>query len=296
MRRRRLLWLSHLHSFLPLSSDNLSRHSKEVALNPTLITFSLLTKMHRLLALLLVAIVATVALAAPTAKQASSNTLSKRSFIVPRIRKTGYIRKPAEAMARAYRKYGWSMTTPDGSPWAADFNAPSTVGLSADASSTSSIAGNDRHTASQTRPFTDFKTWLYATFSWGFPAPAASSASVPSAAPSSVAASSAAASSAAASYATSYVPAATSDAASYTAAASWAASSSTVVSSSAAAAATGSSSSSYAAPAPAANTDDETGEVAATPADNGAEYLSPVTIGGQKLNLNFDTGSSDLYV
>lgn len=247
--------------------------------------------MHRLLALFLVAILATVALAAPTAKQASSNTLSKRSFIVPRIRKTGYIRKPAEAMARAYRKYGWSMTTPDGSPWAADFNAPSTVGLSADASSSSGIAGNDRHTASQARPFTDFKTWLYATFSWGFPAPADSSAPAPSAA-----ASSAAASSAAASYATSYAPAATSGAASYTAAASWAASSSTVVSSSAAAAATGASSSSYAAPASAANTDDETGEVAATPADNGAEYLSPVTIGGQKLNLNFDTGSSDLYV
>ncbi|KAK6007624.1 hypothetical protein QM012_004438 [Aureobasidium pullulans] len=245
--------------------------------------------MHRLIVLLLVAILATAALAAPTAKQASSNTLSKRSFIVPRIRKTGYIRKPAEAMARAYRKYGWSMTAPDGSPWAADFKAPTTVSLSADTSS--NVAGNDRHTASETRPFTDFKTWLYATFSWGFPAPDASSASAPSAA-----APLAAASSAAASYATSYAPAATSDAAAHTAAASSAASSSTIVSSSTAAAATGASSSSYSAPASAANTDDETGEVAATPADNGAEYLSPVTIGGQKLNLNFDTGSSDLWV
>ncbi|KAG9711038.1 hypothetical protein KCU73_g17255, partial [Aureobasidium melanogenum] len=136
--------------------------------------------MHRLFALLLVAILATVALAAPTAKQTSSNTLSKRSFIVPRIRKTGYIRKPAEAMARAYRKYGWSMTTPDGSPWAADFNAGTNVGLGADASSTSNVAGNDRHTASQARPFTDFKTWLYATFSWGFTTPGASSAPAPS--------------------------------------------------------------------------------------------------------------------
>ncbi|KAG9688552.1 acid protease, partial [Aureobasidium melanogenum] len=248
--------------------------------------------MHRLLALLLVAIVATVALAAPTTKQAPPNTLSKRSFIVPRIRKTGYIRKPAEAMARAYRKYGWSMTTPDGSPWAADFNAGTNVGLGADASSLSSVAGNDRHTASQTRPFTDFKTWLYATFSWGFSTPGASSAPVPSAA-----APSAAASSAAASYATSYAAAATSEAAYYTAAASWASSSSSsIIASSSAAAATATSSPSYAAPAPAANADDETGEVAATPADNGAEYLSPVTIGGQKLNLNFDTGSSDLWV
>ncbi|KAH0416895.1 acid protease, partial [Aureobasidium melanogenum] len=238
--------------------------------------------MHRLFALLLVAILATVALAAPTAKQTSSNTLSKRSFIVPRIRKTGYIRKPAEAMARAYRKYGWSMTTPDGSPWAADFNAGTNVGLGADASSLSSVASNDRHTASQARPFTDFKAWLYATFSWGFSTPGASSAPAPSAAPS------AAASSAAASYATSYAAAATSEAAYYTA--SWAASSSIASSSSAAAAAATSS------PAPAANADDETGEVAATPADNGAEYLSPVTIGGQKLNLNFDTGSSDLWV
>lgn len=246
--------------------------------------------MHRLIALLLVAILATAALAAPTAKQAPSNTLSKRSFIVPRIRKVGYVRKPAEAMARAYRKYGWSMSTPDGSPWAADFKAPSTVSLSADTSSLSSVAGNDRHTASETRPFTDFKTWLYATFSWGFPAPDASASPAPSAA-----APSAAASSAAASYAASYASAATSSAASYTAAASQAASSAPATSA-AAPAATDSPSSSYAAPAPAANNDDETGEVAATPADNGAEYLSPVTIGGQKLNLNFDTGSSDLYV
>ncbi|KAH0345640.1 acid protease, partial [Aureobasidium melanogenum] len=242
--------------------------------------------MHRLFALLLVAILATVALAAPTAKQTSSNTLSKRSFIVPRIRKTGYIRKPAEAMARAYRKYGWSMTTPDGSPWAAEFNAGTTMDLDADASSSSSVAGNDRHTASQNRPFTDFKAWLYATFSWGFSAPDGNSAPAPSAA-----APSAAASSAAASHATSYAAAATSEAAYYSAATSWAASSSTAASSSAAAAATAASS-----PAPAANADDETGEVAATPADNGAEYLSPVTIGGQKLNLNFDTGSSDLWV
>lgn len=38
------------------------------------------------------------------------------------------------------------------------------------------------------------------------------------------------------------------------------------------------------------------GEVTATPFVHDFEYLCPVTIGGQTLNLNFDTGSSDLYV
>jgi aspergillopepsin I len=37
-----------------------------------------------------------------------------------------------------------------------------------------------------------------------------------------------------------------------------------------------------------------TGSVANQPANNAAEYVSPVTIGGQTLVLDFDTGSSDL--
>lgn len=37
-----------------------------------------------------------------------------------------------------------------------------------------------------------------------------------------------------------------------------------------------------------------TGSVANQPANGAAEYVSPVTIGGQTLVLDFDTGSSDL--
>jgi hypothetical protein len=40
----------------------------------------------------------------------------------------------------------------------------------------------------------------------------------------------------------------------------------------------------------------EDGLVSATSSQNDAEFLSPVTVGGQTLVMDFDTGSSDMYV
>ncbi|KAK2759154.1 hypothetical protein FQN54_003254 [Arachnomyces sp. PD_36] len=40
----------------------------------------------------------------------------------------------------------------------------------------------------------------------------------------------------------------------------------------------------------------ENGAVSATPVQNDVEYLAPVTIGGQKFVMNFDTGSADTWV
>jgi hypothetical protein len=40
----------------------------------------------------------------------------------------------------------------------------------------------------------------------------------------------------------------------------------------------------------------EMGLVSATSSQNDAEFLSPVTVGGQTLAMDFDTGSSDMYV
>lgn len=44
------------------------------------------------------------------------------------------------------------------------------------------------------------------------------------------------------------------------------------------------------------NSTGNTGVVTATPEAGDVEYLSPVTIGGQTLNMDFDSGSSDLWV
>lgn len=46
----------------------------------------------------------------------------------------------------------------------------------------------------------------------------------------------------------------------------------------------------------AAGTGSEEGEVSASPTQNDAEFLSPVSVGGQTLVMDFDTGSSDMWV
>lgn len=43
-------------------------------------------------------------------------------------------------------------------------------------------------------------------------------------------------------------------------------------------------------------TDNENGETSATGTGNDAQFLSPVTVGGQSMIMNFDTGSSDFWV
>lgn len=40
----------------------------------------------------------------------------------------------------------------------------------------------------------------------------------------------------------------------------------------------------------------QSGSVAANPEQYDSSYLCPVSVGGQTLNLDFDTGSADLYV
>ncbi|KAL8782517.1 MAG: hypothetical protein Q9213_005320 [Squamulea squamosa] len=42
--------------------------------------------------------------------------------------------------------------------------------------------------------------------------------------------------------------------------------------------------------------DDKQGDVPATPEEGDASFLSPISVGGQPLMMNFDTGSSDLWV
>ena len=41
---------------------------------------------------------------------------------------------------------------------------------------------------------------------------------------------------------------------------------------------------------------EQTGDVTASSVQEDAQFVSPVTIGGQTIVMNFDTGSADLYV
>ena len=67
--------------------------------------------MHSTQALFLFAFLAVMALAAPTMSNRKIGTHNK-SYSIPRVRKTGYVRDPSRAMSRAYRKFGWQMSAP----------------------------------------------------------------------------------------------------------------------------------------------------------------------------------------
>ncbi|EPE10939.1 aspartic protease [Ophiostoma piceae UAMH 11346] len=71
---------------------------------------------------------------------------------------------------------------------------------------------------------------------------------------------------------------------------------STKTATAAAAGATSATNATNIAAAAAAVSSDGVGSVINTPTSDDVEYLSPVDIGGQTLNLDFDTGSSDLWV
>ena len=231
--------------------------------------------MHSAITLIIVAIMATIVLAAPT----PTKTLMKRSFAVPAKGHTKL--SPSEAMKRAARKYGFqiSFDTPEdsihnifdseyGNPASALpswFNLPSSIVWvfpSGSAQAYPSAVSSAIAFSSSAVPLSS----SYAPISFSSGAPSSSYAAPISSVPaSSMPASSMPASSVPASS----VPA------------------SSVPASSAPPAASS---------APPSSGGNGKGEVSASPEQNDSEYLSPVTIGGQKLNLDFDTGSADLWV
>jgi len=63
--------------------------------------------MHSTHTILLSAVLAITALAAPT-----PHVPVNKHFAVPRVRQTGYVRDGSRAMTQAFRKFGWQMSTP----------------------------------------------------------------------------------------------------------------------------------------------------------------------------------------
>jgi hypothetical protein len=253
-------------------------------------------------ALFLVSVLATeVALAAPTSAKhqviPAEPQLAKRTFTVPRIRNVGHIRTPAQAMGRAYRKYGWQMTSPDGAPLVLG-SVGDAVGAVAKVSGDllGSLGGLVNHVgvafpssgSSSGSPSGSVGGGLGLGVGSGLFDGSSGKDNAGGASGGASGAASGAAALSGNSYATevSNVPSNTEVNTTIEA-------SNNILSTSDKAASLNAQS--PAAPA-SANVDTEVGEVIATPAANGAEYLSPVVIGGQTLNLNFDTGSADLYV
>lgn len=232
---------------------------------------------------LLVASMATLALAAPT----PNRSLVKRSFAVPA--KGRHLLAPYDEMWRAYRKYGWEIIflNPDDGSYSEFPPRPS--------SSAPAFPGGYGYASSSVPPF-PFPTASAPAYGppssgvvppmstgvpSGVPMPTGTGAPFPSGPVPSYSAS-----------ANGTIP--SSSAAPPMSSAAPPTSSAAPSTSSAAPPA-----SSAAPPAPSSSApadDGDTGEVNASPEQYESEYLSPVSIGGQTLNLNFDTGSADLWV
>lgn len=235
--------------------------------------------------LLLVATLAAVSLAAPASKRDPNGwsfsfgfgSDSKHSSFKASSgghRRHGQ-RDPRAEVTRVYNKYHWSVTLPwSGTTLAFDFPDPSDQGYGSsdgsDGSSDGSYGGTygspeESPSGSDSSPIGAPDTTAVSSFSTVTQTSDAGAATSPD------------------SYATeSYAPAEpSSSAVDATSIPSYATPTSAAASPTATASTGG-------------GGEKDTGEVTATPEENESEYLSPVVIGGQKFNLNFDTGSADL--
>ena len=246
--------------------------------------------MHHGLTLLILAIAAGLTMAAPT----PTKELTKRSFKVP---VKGHKKlSPAKAMARAYSKYGWDSPFQQDhqDPWAALESYLAGHGYGDQASSSAPVWGGQSS-----------GVWVWgSSAAFGFPTSTAPASASASAFFSGFPSSQAGPSSSAPVQAPSSQPFAPSQSAPppVSSAPAGGFSSSAAPPPPQSSGPSGGPSSSAAASAPAPSSpqpsggSSEEGSVSATPDQNEAAYISPVSIGGQTLDLDFDTGSSDLWV
>ena len=237
--------------------------------------------MHHAISILVIALVATFALAAPT----PSKALAKTHFRVPVTGRKH--RSGLEELAHVYHKHGWTIIVWDPkNPFGGIYGYPSQSAAPYGLPS-SSVAAPFGFPSSSAAPF-GFPSASAAPYPSSFPSgvPSGSPSGFPSGIPSGVPSGfpTGTVGSPGPSFSSRPYPNATSS--------SIAAPSSTVPASSMVA-----SGSSAAASTTASSTgSSETGEVSATPYGGDSLYISPVSIGGQTLNLDFDTGSADLWV
>ncbi|KAF4549092.1 Aspergillopepsin-1-like protein 1 [Elsinoe fawcettii] len=257
--------------------------------------------------------VATVALAAPAPLPVPENHLHKRSFKVERLRNANATRDPKTAMRKAFEKHGMHLIilNPDGS---SATSAASGTGSSSGSSGLGSSSGSGRgsltgssgsglgslggssgsgfpgfgsSSGSDGSNADRFRSWLSSYFASATPRPQPGSGSTGSGSGSSGSGSGVDQPAPAEPSAT---PVPDTGSGSSSGSNNGNAASPTPTASTAPSAAPS------AAPPAAGSGTGETGEATTNPYSNGAFYLTPVSVGGQTLNLNLDTGSADLWV